>query len=56
MGQAKQGEAFECGEGMELAKLFEVEGFGMVRVQPVPGDMYQLWLPFEPIPVQMRFM
>jgi len=41
---------------MTLSGFFEVEGFGMVRIQAAPYEQHQLWLPFEPIPVQMRLM
>jgi hypothetical protein len=49
-------DGFEDEDDMALSFLFPVDGFGMVRVDAVPGDPYLLWLPFEPVRVEQRLM
>ena len=48
--------ALECESGIPLSGMFEVDGFGMVLIYGTAGVPKQLWLPFEPMPVQLRLM
>ncbi|SNS45061.1 hypothetical protein SAMN05421770_1011026 [Granulicella rosea] len=48
--------AMEHESGVPLSGMFEVDGFGMVQMHGAAGVPTQLWLPFEPMPVQLRLM
>ena len=56
MEEQKTMRALECESGMPLSGLFEVDGFGMVLIHGAAGVPKQLWLPFEPLAVQIRLM